>query len=103
MWILLNNSFLSIVEHKSSKKLLLVRARAKGDIEAIFKSAKVIEGAGSDYRYRAVMPREVVQAAIMGEIGGIHYHNFKDSVATKWRHEAYMEVWTSLWSSFTGR
>ncbi len=103
MWILLNNSFLSIVEYRPQKKLLLVRARAKGDIEAIFKSAEVVEHGGSDYAYRATIPREVVQAAIMREIAGIHYHNFKDSVPTQWRHDAYMSVWHSLWSSFNGR
>jgi hypothetical protein len=103
MWILLNNSFLSIVEHRSSRKLLLVRARVKGDIERIFKSAEVTENGGTDYQYRALLPREVVQAAIMREISGIHYPNFKSSVLERFRHDAYMNVWTSLYESFRGR
>ena len=85
------------------KKLLLVRARCKGDIERVFKSAEVLEHMGTDYAYRAILPREVVQAAIMREISGIHYPNFKASVRELWRHDAYMEVWTSLWRSFHSR
>ena len=103
MWILLNDSFLSIVEHTSSKKLLLVRARASGDIEKIFPHAEVETGTGTDYQYRAIIPRDLVQAEIAHRISLIDYPNFKSSVPTKWRHDAYMSVWHSLWSSFLGR
>ena len=102
MWILLDNSFLSIVKDPKKKKNLLVRARIKGDIEKIFKSAEVVEGAGTDYQYRASIPCEVVQVAMMREIHLINYTNFKDSVPAGPRHLAYLDVWTTLRRSFAG-
>ena len=40
MWIVLNKSFLSIVKNRNNENELLVRARAKGDIEKVFEKAK---------------------------------------------------------------
>ena len=44
MWIVLNNSFLSIVKNRNNDDELLVRARVKGDIEKIFSNADVSLG-----------------------------------------------------------
>lgn len=53
MWIFLNDSFLSIVQKPGDRDHITVRARLRGDIEAVFPDAAVIEGAGTDYRFRA--------------------------------------------------
>jgi hypothetical protein len=44
MWLVLENSFLSIVQDKDNSERLLVRARIKGDIENVFPNANVIVG-----------------------------------------------------------
>ena len=57
MWIMMNDSYFSVVKNRDKKDHLLVRARVEGDIERVFPKAKVIEGAGTDYKYRASIPK----------------------------------------------
>ncbi|MBB3017683.1 hypothetical protein FHR70_000723 [Microvirga lupini] len=93
MWICLNNAFLSIIEPVKGGDKLRVRARRKGDIEAVFPGAKVERTPGRDYLYRAELPREQVVAAIASQVAGISYPNFKDSVKNKPLHDAYARFW----------
>ena len=97
MWILMNNSMLSIVRHKHYPRTLLVRARLTGDIERVFPSAQVIEGAGTDYRFRAALPETEVAAAIARRLLDIDYGNFKNSVHEPKRHAAYFKVWDAMY------
>ena len=98
MWVMLNNSFLSIVENRDNSDELLVRARIKGDIERVFENVAVFEVKPSDYKYRAFIGREDVQKEISKQIKGINYDNFKDSVSQTEveRHNAYIQVWSAL-------
>ena len=96
MWVFLNDSFLSIVAHRQRPKFLLVRARRSEDITVIFPGARVIEASGSDYEYRAVIKRRVVEDAIAAEVARIDYPNFKDSVREPARHDVYFGVWTHM-------
>lgn len=99
MWIFLPNSFLSIVDKGDpSGATLLVRARRAGDIEAVFPDAEVIEGGGTDYRYRARIDRERVAQAMADEARGIRYGNFKATVKDRNRHDACMRVWDAMYS-----
>ena len=93
MWILMNDSMLSIVRHTGLPKMMLVRARLAGDIERVFPSAQVIEGAGSDYRFRATVPELETAEAVSHCVLNIDYGNFKSSVRDPKRHHAYFEVW----------
>lgn len=93
MWLCLNNAFLSVVDKSDVPGCLLVRARRKGDIERIFRAAKVRESDGTDYRYRANIPRHVVAQTIANAITDIDYNNFKDSVPDDRLHDAYSRVW----------
>jgi hypothetical protein len=93
MWIVQNNSFLSVVADRNNKNNLLVRGRIKGDIEAVFPGAEVITTPKADYLYRAFLPREQVKAAISKSIDAIDYPNFKGSVMDEFRHNSYMKIW----------
>ena len=64
MWIMTNNSYLSIVSKDCGPAELLVRARRAGDIEKVFPNAKVTRQTGSDYLYRAILPRDVVKQTL---------------------------------------
>lgn len=97
MWMFFSDSFLSIVQKPGDHDVLTVRARIKGDIEAVFPGAEVIEGAGTDYMFRARIPREEVAKAIMGRVLALNASNFKDSVKNKKRHDAYMDVWNVMY------
>ncbi len=97
MWIMTNNSYLSIV-HKApcGPAELLVRARRAGDIEKVFPDAKVTRTTNRDYLYRAVLPRDVVKRAFAAMIDHIDYPNFKDSVEDSSLHAAYVGVWCAM-------
>ena len=98
MWIVLNNSFLSIVKNRNDKNELLVRARVSGDIKKVFIDADVFEDANADYKYRSYLDRKVVANAISEELMNINYDNFKSSVSKddNMRNTAYMNVWSAL-------
>jgi hypothetical protein len=97
MWIFLTDSFLSVVDKGDpTGNTLLVRARRHGDIERVFTEAKVIEGAGTDYRYRARIPRDQVANAIAESVRNINCGNFKNQVAENDRHDVHFEVWRAM-------
>ena len=96
MWIMLPDSFLSVVSKDCKPSELLVRARRPGDIEKIFPKAKVTEYDRSDYQFRAVVPRVDVEEALVGEVKRIVYNNFKNSVRDNDLHNAYTRVWTEM-------
>ncbi len=96
MWIFLNDSFLSVVAHHDDPGLLLVRARIAGDIERVFKDARVSHTPEHDYAYRAEIARECVAAVLARRIEEIDYPNFKNSVREHDRHNVYMDVWLKM-------
>jgi len=96
MWIMTNNSYLSIVSKDCGPAELLVRARRAGDIEKVFPNAKVTRRTDSDYLYRAILPRDVVKRALAAMIDLIDYPNFKDSVEDRSLHAAYVSVWCAM-------
>jgi len=93
MWIFTSTSFLSVVADRNSKSKLLVRARVKGHIEAIFPKAEVFTNEHADYCFRAVIPRKMVAKVIANTIGGIEYENYKGSVTNPDLHNSYLAVW----------
>lgn len=94
MWICKNDAFLSIVNDPNSKAHLLVRARRKGDIEAVFgNDYPVVTLERRDYQFRAAIPRPAVADAVAKCLLDINYGNFKDSVADANLHDAYANVW----------
>lgn len=97
MWICLNDAFLSIVAKDCPPDSLLVRARRKGDIERVFPGYPVRESLNTDYRYRAVVPRQVVADTIAARLQAIDYDNFKNSVADDDLHRAYARVWSVMY------
>lgn len=98
MWIFTTNAFLSIVDKGGDGSTLLVRGRRKGEIEAVFPEAEVQETPRNDYRYRARLPRERVAQALADQVRALAYPNFKATVHDPARHDAYLEVWQSLYA-----
>jgi hypothetical protein len=97
MWICLNNSFLSIVSDNKNPNLLLVRARKKGDIEAVFPNTIVNENVGTDYKYRSSIDRRTVAYVLADLALNIDYGNFKNSVVDPDRHDAYFDIWATMY------
>lgn len=98
MWIMTNKSFLSVVANRDDKHTLLVRARLEGHIEAAFPTADVFTNEGSDYLFRAFIPRAEVAQVIAKQIEAINYDNFKNSVKNRPYHDALLKVWTVMYT-----
>ncbi len=97
MWLFTSKSFISIVQKPGDTDLLTVRARMKGDIEKLFPNVKVEVNKGTDYKYRAKVPRELVAKALNDQVMALNYSNFKNTVKEKKRHSAYMDVWSAMY------
>jgi hypothetical protein len=93
MWVFLNNSFFSAVAHPTKPRLLVVRGRLRGDLQAIWPGRKVYETPGRDYRFRVFIDRDVLAKTLAEAARNISYGNFKDSVKDRKRHDAYLGVW----------
>jgi len=96
MWICTPTGFYSIVSKDCAADELLVRARRPDDIQRLWPDAVVRETGGTDYRYRAVLPRAEVAAAIAEAVSGISYGNFKSAVVDDKLHDSYLDVWHSM-------
>jgi hypothetical protein len=92
------DNMLSIVQKPGDAKsgTLTVRGRIKGDIEAVFPDAVIEVDAGTDYRFRAKVPREKVAKAMHEAVMNLNYSNFKGAVKDSERHDAYMDVWDAM-------
>jgi hypothetical protein len=96
MWFCFKDAFLSVVHKDCSNDELLVRARVKGHIEAIFPRAQVQRTAGADYLYRAVLTREEVGQMLTQLTMSYEAANFKSSVKDQKLQRAYAQVWHTM-------
>jgi hypothetical protein len=97
MWLLMNDSFLSVIASDKDPDLLVVRARRTGDLQQVFgPDIDVTSPEGRDYRYRAFLPRQLVAEVIAKRLLETTYTNVKGSVEDPYLHEAYVEIWGVL-------
>lgn len=116
MWIFTSAGFVSAVEHRDDKNLLMVRGRDKeslmtmlSGIELAGKAADedygvdamtIYSETGSDYPWRVVVSKATFAIWMQFEIMNyLNYHNFKNALAEnkgdKWK-KAAMNVWTDM-------
>ena len=94
--------FFSVVAHHDEAGKVLVRARAREDLEALAEIAgpfEVLDTPDHDYRWRAIMPRVQWSTTLVLLATEIDYPNFKDAVARRQgeaRERVYHEVWRAL-------
>jgi hypothetical protein len=93
MWICLNNAFVSVIKDTKVPENLLVRARAKKHLEALFPRLQITETPKRDYRWRVSVPAATMAALIAEKISDITYDNFKNSVQEKKLHDLYAGFW----------
>lgn len=96
MWLFTKHGFYSIVQHNDDSKLLLVRARVDGDIEKYWPKSEIIKGGGTDYLYRATIPRLKVATGVALVVNEIDYPNFKNCIEDKRRGPYYFSVWDQM-------
>ncbi len=103
MWLMTTVGFFSIVR-KPGETDLTVRARVRGDLEALERGFLPTMGpirapGGTDYQYRASVSPESLGIAIAKMTESIDYSNFKAEVAAQQgsdRAHVYDEIWGLL-------
>jgi len=108
MWLITPMGFFSIVCKPGDEEqgALTVRSRVKSDLEALGKNflpslGAIVEGAGTDYRYRAKAQRDDIGKALALMVQQLDYGNFKNEVAHrqgKYRASVYGKVWEVLYN-----
>ena len=104
MWVFTTQGFYSVVAHRRDPGKVLVRARAREDLEALreqIPDLRIYEDADADYRYRAVVNHADWIAAVAILTAGIDYPNFKAAVAERQgpeRERIYARVWAEMLS-----
>lgn len=106
MWLFTSTGFVSVVADKEEPVHgdLLVRSREKQHIESLFPDAEVFSTQPSDYQWRAWVSRSEVACALVKQVENLSYTNFKNSIVhyeDDRYHEACMNVWGVMYSSFS--
>ena len=101
MWIFTPTGFLSIVVHRDKPGVLLVRARARSDLETVsaFFVGPVQHTPDADYPYRVEMLAQEFVAVLAVLADRITYDNFKDEVARQSgpkRASVYHDIWAAM-------
>jgi len=103
MWLATTIGFFSVVGHADDTDTVLVRARAREDLDALRRrylpDLEIVENHGSDYRFRAYMRRDEWEYAAQRLAADIDYPNFKNAVAERQgpeRAHLYSRVWAAL-------
>lgn len=106
MWIFSSVGFFSVVEKPEDRDtgMLTVRSRVKADLDALRERfmpelGPSIKGGGTDYGYRANIPREAFSEGMKRVCESIDYPNFKNAITVQQGHHRaniYSKVWTVL-------
>lgn len=99
MWLYLPDAFLSLVaDHDTA--MLLVRAHVRGDIERVFHGVAAEETPADEYRFHAVIDRQIVADVIAGRLLSIDYDSHRAAVTDDERHAVYLDVWLDTREGF---
>lgn len=113
MWLMAKIGFFSIVEDATNRANLLVRGRARRDVERFLGEARamagtaldlaatergVVETPTADYQFRASLPRGLVASVVGGLAVDVEYRNFKGEIGRDdaARAHTYHKVWEDL-------
>lgn len=103
MWVFTTEGFFSVVQ-KPGESVLTVRSRARDDLDRLRDThlptlGPTIDEAGTDYPYRARVPRADFAIAMLEASRAIDYSSFKNAVAAQMgseRAHVYHDVWQAL-------
>jgi hypothetical protein len=96
MWLFTSKGFVSVVQDRDNNDNLLVRARVKSHLQALFPQGTVIETQDADYLFRCSLQRKLVEQVMADQVNAIDYGNFKDTVVDPDYHSACLRCWSSL-------
>lgn len=105
MWVITPSGFYSTVAHAELPEFVIVRARARADIEAFATFARGLTGESgrivygtTDYPYRVIVQRNTWGAFLARETSALDYGNFKELIGSRdtFREHVYERVWLDL-------
>lgn len=104
MWLFTAFGFFSVVAHRDKPDDLLVRSRARTDLETLLSrsglpSLYVEHTPDADYPYRVTLPRKHLALVVAATLTDIDYTNFKSAVGERQgmaRELAYHDVWAAV-------
>ena len=96
MWVFTSAGFVSIVASRDCQDDLIVRARVRNHLQALFPLAVITETVDADYRFRTIVNRRVVRKFVTDQVSAIDYPNFKNTVVDPDYHAACLRVWSSM-------
>ncbi len=95
--------FFSVVVHADEPRSLIVRARAREDLENLRREhlpdLEIVENGGTDYAFRAYVSRDEWEHAAQQMAAAVDYPNFKDAVVARQGLERagfYVEIWETM-------
>lgn len=92
MWIFTQDGFISIVQSRIDENHLIVRARRREDLRAMFPNHTPVYTPDSDYPWRITVLRMVFTAVMLKQFADITYDNFKDQTGGDY-HDFLVQVW----------
>ena len=102
MWVFTTQGFYSVVADRSDPNQVLIRARAREDLEALegrIADLEIFEDRRADYRWRAFASRAQWRDALAELAEEIDYPNYKNAVGDRQGHDrasVYERIWSEL-------
>lgn len=109
MWLISKFGFVSVVEHRNESGSVIVRARARNDLEQLcelagqegapgFEQGQIEDSPNADYHYRLTAPVDSWKSVASAVAERIDYDNFKNEIAKHDPERAgiYSQVWADL-------
>jgi hypothetical protein len=112
MWLMTKYGFFSIAsawqsstDHTPHPDKLMIRARCKAHLEnlkhnfASLQGYTITESQGTDYPFRMIAPKAIIDGVVASLVRGIDYNNFKNEVhETMPNDPAYNSFLMQVWS-----
>ena len=111
MWLFTQYGFFSVVcgldlSHGTGTpdpEMLMVRARVRTHLEALqqrcpqLAATQIVDSAGTDYRFRIVVPKQVWVDVARDLAAEIDYNNFKNRAHVSAHDERYVDALHDVW------
>jgi hypothetical protein len=98
MWLFTTHGFYSVVEHHQIKDRLLIRARKREHLAALFVDDKIKHTPERDYHWRVELWKDEWELVLMRLNDGLNYTNFKGAVFRKEGGTDYEHALHRVWA-----
>lgn len=93
MWVYFSDAMFSVVSSPGDTNTLVVRARAKADLQHYFPHEVIQTHGGTDYAYRIKVSKALFGHVLIDYLMSIDYTNFKNTVKGRVRAKWYTVTW----------